>query len=546
MEPAESPRLRRRDRGGAFGGANLLGTSPEELELSEEKTSFGNLGPGQNISSFPRLGLGALRGRDGMRGKRQPIDKDELSEDYCFVCKDGGDIRVCDFKNCLKSYHPDCVNKDDSFLESNERWTCGWHSCYNCSRSSSFKCYCCPYSSCRTCIEKAEFVQVKGAKGFCTNCLRLAKLIEENCDVNSDGEKVDFNDTETYEFLFKDYWAILNEKEGLTLDHVRSAYTHLKSGEKFNDLSDSDEPFEQQPDAQLSEVDCEAESSPSKHLKRKHKMIGAITEKSKSRKKTYIGWASKELIEFLSYMGRDTKQALGQHDVYEIVKNYIQTNNLLRFDKKKKKHVFCDATLHSLFRRKKINFFKVYSLLESHFSANVDTEDESLSFGEDDYSQHSKWQRQEKGDSRSKIEKKHFVEHALDRKNCFAAIIEDNIKTIYLKRSLIVELMADLQTFEMKVLGCFVRRKNDPKDFYGTPQKMHQLDQITGVKKVAEAYKLGDMTMDIVLRVSNYWKDVKISMLSDDGFEEDECEDLRQLVKKGLFKRPVIVSLYMS
>ncbi|GMJ13262.1 hypothetical protein like AT5G08430 [Hibiscus trionum] len=46
-----------------------------------------------------------------------------------------------------------------------------------------------------------------------------------------------------------------------------------------------------------------------------------------------------------------------------------------------------------------------------------------------------------------------------------------------------------------------------------------------------------------VLQVSNSVKDVKISMLSDDDFSQEECEDLHQRVKKGLLKRPTVAEL---
>ncbi|XP_028554891.1 uncharacterized protein At5g08430 [Dendrobium catenatum] len=549
LQSMEPPYLSSKQQGGSADGVLSSAKSPpvcaEELKVSLED-KFEELESGKE-GDFHPVGLGTIRKGYCMGRRKKTIDKDDLSEDYCFVCKDGGEIRVCDFKDCLKSYHPHCLEKDESFLESDERWTCDWHSCYNCHKSSTFRCFCCPYSSCRTCFGGSGLVKVKGAKGFCTNCLRLTKLIEENVDVDSDGEMVDFTDTDTYEFLFKDYWEIVKEKERLTLANLQAADDLLKRGEVFKNLSDSDENFEEQEEVEGSDNACCDEVMSSKDFMRKQNRMAIVKEKSKLKKKTYVGWASKELIDFLVSLGKDTQQPLGQHDVYEIVKDYIQSNNLLHHDKKKKKHVFCDARLLSLFRRKKVNFFKVYSLLEKHFAENDDSDDESFSLEEDDYAKSAKKQRMDKSSSNQNTEKRHFLEHALQPpKQCFAAITEANIKLIYLKRSLIVELLKDPKTFESKVVGCFVRRKSDPKDNYGQGPlpRMYQLNQITGgVIKAAEEYKLGDMNTNIILCVSNYCKVVQISMLSDDNFEEEECEDLRRLVKEGLFKRPNIDEL---
>lgn len=43
---------------------------------------------------------------------------------------------------------------------------------------------------------------------------------------------------------------------------------------------------------------------------------------------------------------------------------------------------------------------------------------------------------------------------------------------------------------------------------------------ITGIKKVTETYKIGELKTDVVLCISNMVKDAQISMLSDDDFEE--------------------------
>lgn len=284
---------------------------------------------------------------------------------------------------------------------------------------------------------------------------------------------MDFNDTDTFEFLFKDYWVIVKEKEGLTLANLQLADSLLKSGEKFKALLDPDEHSEEQQEFEVADDECSIVNSSRKDLKGKYCMK-IVKEKSKSKKRTYIGWASKELIHFLSSLGKDTREPLGQPDVYEIVKEYIQSKNLISHDKKKKKHVFCDANLLALFRRKKVNFFKVYSLLEKHLAENDDSDADTFTVEEDHYLNSAKRKRKDKSPSSQKME------HVEPKRNCFASVTEDNIKSIYLKRSLIVELLGDPKTFDAKVVGCFVRRKNDPKDFYGPPPKTYQLDQIIG------------------------------------------------------------------
>ena len=63
----------------------------------------------------------------------------------------------------------------------------GWHYCFNCYKISKFQCFCCPTAVCGHCLCDAEFAVVKGNKGFCSHCLKLALLIEENSDADSDG-----------------------------------------------------------------------------------------------------------------------------------------------------------------------------------------------------------------------------------------------------------------------------------------------------------------------------------------------------------------------
>uniref|UniRef100_A0A0E0PMN6 GYF domain-containing protein n=1 Tax=Oryza rufipogon TaxID=4529 RepID=A0A0E0PMN6_ORYRU len=453
---------------------------------------------------------GKRRGGDadgGGGGKRRR--EGESEEDYCFACKDGGLLRFCDHRNCHKAYHPECVDKDDSFLNSDEQFIC-------------------------------KFVPVmRQTMGFCNNCLRMAIMIEKNVDVDSDGERVDFSDRETYEFLFKDYWDIIRDKEGLTLDNMREAYTLLRSGLNCNELSD----MEKLPNSEQSSDDDFLGNSddddepvyPSVSNGTSNK-VKTILKEGKTKKQVYVGWGSIELIGFMSSIGKDTSKPLDQFGAAEVVKQYIRQNDLLQKDKKKQ--VICDGKLWSLFRKSKLKYNKIYSLLEKHIAENITPEDESLDSSEDNTD--SIMERK----SRIMNSELSTPEEVSERyRRCFASLVRENIKLIYLRRTLVIDLLKQPDTFECKVIGCFVRVKNDPREYSRhKPQKLYQLGQVTGIRKSSEEYKIRDISTDILLCISDMWSDVKISVLSDEDFEEEECEDLRSLSRKEPSKRQTVSS----
>ncbi|KAF7813371.1 Plus-3 domain, subgroup protein [Senna tora] len=260
-----------------------------------------------------------------------------------------------------------------------------------------------------------------------------------------------------------------------------------------------------------------------------------MKRKVRSKKREYIGWGSTQLISFLESIDKDSSIQLSQRDVTTVIDKYVQQNSLLNPDRKKR--VICDERLHSLFGRKSISRLKIYDLLESHFAANCEeSSDDSLFNSEDDenilatseYQKTTTLERQNQ--SKNKVTKK--------PKSCFAAIIPANIKLVYLKRSLVEELLKDPETFESKVVGSFIRIRCDPNDYL--QKNSHQLLQVTGIKNFSG---MKDMSGDILLQVSGYFKDISIHKLSDDNFSEEECEDLCQRVKDGLLKRPMIVDL---
>ncbi|KAJ1262976.1 hypothetical protein BS78_09G148900 [Paspalum vaginatum] len=357
-------------------------------------------------------------------------------------------------------------------------------------------------------------------------------------------ERVDFNDRETYEFLFKEYyWEIVKDKEGMTLDKLEEAYASLKRGlnckqgpvlEKVCDEDcSSDDDFVGKSD--------EEEGDPSSLIKSNgtSKKIKSFLKEGKSVKNDYVGWGSKKLIEFLYSIGRDTSNSLDQFGAAEVVKDYIQQKNLL--PKSRKKIIICDDRLKSLFRKSKVKYNRIHSLLEKHIAANVmASEDETLSCSEDDIKSFvAKKARTANYGSNAPLSKR----TPEINKSCFASLVHDNINLIYLKGSLVVDLLKEPDTFESKVIGCFVRVKNDPKDYsFYMHKKLFQLGLVTGIKKSSEKYKIKDISTDILLCISNT-PDVKISMLSNEDFDEEELQDLRLLAQNGSFKRLTVGEL---
>lgn len=459
--------------------------------------------------------------------KRRKIIKEVDSEDWCFVCKDGGALMICDYGDCLKVYHPDCVGEDDSFVKTKVHWNCDWHSCFICYNTAKFHCFCCPNALCGSCIDVAEFAPVRGKKGFCNDCLELVLLAEQNVDSDSNVGKIDLNDRETYEGLFKEYWDIIKEKEGLTVDNVHFADAQLKKREDHKCHSNSVRIGEAKGDNKLIIHDCGT------NYIEQQKAMG---KKRGSKALQFIGWGSKPLIEFLTSIGKDTTKQLSQYDVDSIISGYIQEKNLLH--PKKKKRIVCDKMLYSIFRKRSVDKNKIYNLLEVHFAEQLEQSEEDESEDEDESFLGEKnnendmveCKKQKTSSSFTKCQEKEVNFTA--KQSCFASIVADNIKLVYLRKSVVERLLKQPGSFEHKVVGSFVRVKRDPRDYqYWTS---HKLLQVRGIKKISS---------EILLQAFNAPIDVHIAMLSDGDFTEEECEDLRKMVTTGLLKKPTIVEL---
>ncbi|KAJ0016591.1 hypothetical protein Pint_12231 [Pistacia integerrima] len=253
--------------------------------------------------------------------------------------------------------------------------------------------------------------------------------------------------------------------------------------------------------------------------------ITSVKRKVRSKKWQFLDWGSKPLIEFLQSIGKDTCEKISQFDVTDIVSKYVKENNL--FDPRRKKRILCDEKLRCLFGRKSISRNKIYDMLEAHYAENHDESDDGILDSSED--------ENEKQKTRKTPKKKKHVETP---KSCFAAIIPDNIKLVYLKRSLVQDLLKDPETCKHKIVGSFIRIKSDPNDYL--QKNSHWLLQVTGLREVS---RTDDTSTEILLQASNYIKDIHISTLSNENFSKEECEDLRQRVKDGLLKRPTVVEL---
>ncbi|XP_028079918.1 uncharacterized protein At5g08430-like isoform X5 [Camellia sinensis] len=223
---------------------------------------------------------------------------------------------------------------------------------------------------------------------------------------------------------------------------------------------------------------------------------------------------------FLRHLVKDTSTKMSQYDVSSIIKEYINEHKLFCPDNRRK--ILCDERLKSVLGQKTVYRNQMCDLLQPHFIENLESSDEDelgLSSEAEDKNVMVACKKQRELITNRKSLEKEVVINA--PQSCFASIVSENIKLVYLKRSLVQELLKQPKTFENKLIGSFVRVKLDPNDSF--QRNSHQLVQVTDSPP---GFK--------------YVKDICISMLSDVFFSEEECEDLSQKVKDGLLKKPTI------
>lgn len=195
-----------------------------------------------------------------------------------------------------------------------------------------------------------------------------------------------------------------------------------------------------------------------------------VKRKARTKKLEFVGWGSRPLFDFLESVGSDTTKKISRYDVADIVNKYVNDRKLLHPIKKKR--IVCDESLLSLFGRKTIARNKVYDMLGSHFAENqADSDDDFLFSSEEDVACENQ--------KKPALERKPSEKKLKTPKSEFPAIITDNIKLIYLRRSLVQELLKDSETFKEKIVGSIVRVKSDPYDYL--QKNSHMLVQVTGM-----------------------------------------------------------------
>ncbi|XP_068646731.1 zinc finger CCCH domain-containing protein 19-like [Aristolochia californica] len=523
-----------------------LGVLMDEKEAQEEAED-GEEGPAESKGGKRK------RGRPARSVQMKASTKRKEEEDVCFICFDGGNLVLCDRRGCPKAYHPSCVNRDEAFFRSKGKWNCGWHICSNCAKASQYMCYTCTFSLCKGCIKEAGFFCIRGNKGFCETCMRTVMLIEKNEQENKEMDAVNFDDKSSWEYLFKEYWLDLKRKLSLTFEELSRPKNPSKSSgasARNNDSSDELYDAKNDPGSSSDSLSGQVEGNRTSKKKTKKRSRSIPTDKSLPSAPKVVEverfplpedsqWASPGLLEFVSHMKNGDTSVLSQYDVQALLLEYIKQNKLR--DPRRKSQIICDLRLMNLFGKARVGHFEMLKLLESHFLMKEDTSEADV--GQDGITDTEAIPMETDGnidgtriDKRRRKGKK--VEERMPQSNLddYAAIDVHNITLIYLRRNLMEDLLEDMETFQEKVVGAFVRIRISGA---GQKQDMYRLVQVVGIGKAAEAYKTGKRTTGVTLEILNLNKTeiISIDTISNQEFSEEECKRLRQSIKCGFINR---------
>ncbi|KAG5247833.1 zinc finger CCCH domain-containing protein [Salix suchowensis] len=529
-----------------------------EMEMAEKGNEGEDMadeaeGVGEGVEEVGRSGGGKRKRVKNAKTPSRATSKKKMEEDVCFICFDGGELVLCDRRGCSKAYHPSCVNRDEAFFRAKGRWNCGWHLCSNCVKNAYYMCYTCTFSLCKGCIKDAVILCVRGNKGFCETCMKTIMLMKVmSKEARKRYVQVDFDDKSSWEYLFKDYWTDLKERLSLTPEELAQAKNPWKGSDAHTGKQElADELYDVHNDGGSgSDSSAEAEVTTSRRRKPKKRLRSRAKEKDSPGSVSWaegesaderVEWASKELLEFVMHMKNGDKSACSQFDVQALLLDYIKRNKLR--DPRRKSQIICDSRLENLFGKPRVGHFEMLKLLESHFLLKDDLQADDLqgSVVDTETSQleadgNSDTLTKASKDKRRKSRKKGEGRGLQSNIDDYAAIDMHNINLIYLRRSLLEDLIEDTEAFHDKVVGSFVRIR-----ISGNAQKqdLYRLVQVIGTSKAAEAYRVGKKMTSFMLEILNLNKTelVSIDIISNQEFTEDECKRLRQSIKCGLINR---------
>jgi chromatin remodeling complex protein RSC6 len=343
---------------------------------------------------------------------------------------------------------------------------------------------------------------------------------------------VDFDDKSSWWYLFKDYWLNLKASLSLTVEEVSGAKSQKSrpfSGVHDNDLdklpdnndedANSESPLGRHQESnspkkrgrkrlkqaivedgfegkgrtkkstkRSQSAICDTQTSLGKKAKRlPRRVLSSQTKESESvgtstSSAEEATWASEELLNFVAHMRNGDKSVLTQFDVQHLLLEYIKRKNLR--DPRRKSQIVCDPLLQSLFAKERVGHFEMLKLLESHFLMSevspVDADDNHGGVVDPDPNQDAD------GNSEASVvmsSEKRRKSRKYDQKGCqpnldeYAAIDNHNIGLLYLRRNIMEELISDVDSFNDKVVGSFVRIRIPGS---GQRQDIYRLVQIVG------------------------------------------------------------------
>ncbi|KAJ9189662.1 hypothetical protein P3X46_000927 [Hevea brasiliensis] len=219
------------------------------------------------------------------------------------------------------------------------------------------------------------------------------------------------------------------------------------------------------------------------HAKEKDSLITTtVNDAEEASHDGSVQWASKELLEFVMHMKNGDKSVCSQFDVQALLLEYIKRNKLR--DPRRKSQIICDSRLEKLFGKPHVGHFEMLKLLETHFLLKEDSQADDLqgSVVDTETNQleadgNSDGLKKASKDKKRRSRKKGYGRGLQSNLDDYAAIDTYNINLIYLRRSLLENLIDDTETFHDKVVGSFVRIR-----ISGSAQKqdLYRLVQVVG------------------------------------------------------------------